>query len=505
MSAKTPNTKTQSQKTVSAAPSTPTFSFLSRPDVFFAKAEGTPVPVHVVPEKKFESWLKKQPAEIAAILGAQGWAAKPNTAACALLSDGTLAGVYVGTGDKLSLYTLSHAVETIRRNLAASKLKDLCFALIPDELKHDGDIEKACIGWALACYRFDAYKKADKDCLRLVWPKGVDKARVDATVQSVCLIRNLINLPANALGPSELADAAATIGKHFAAETKIVSDQTILAKEFPLIHAVGHGSERPPRLIDLTWGNPRNPKVTLVGKGVCFDTGGYDLKPSSAMLMMKKDMGGAAMALGLAWMVIALKLPVRLRVLIPAVENSVSGRAYRPMDILPSRKGLTVEIGNTDAEGRLVMADCLTLACEESPDLLIDFSTLTGAARVALGYDIPALFSNEDSLASGLQKIGMGCEDPLWHMPLWEGYKADLSSPNADLTNSGHNPAGSITAALFLEKFVDSKTPWIHLDHYAWEQAGRPGRSKGGADTGMRAVFALLESKYRKSGAKKKA
>jgi len=234
----------------------------------------------------------------------------------------------------------------------------------------------------------------------------------------------------------------------------------------------------------------------LVGKGVCFDTGGYDLKPSSAMLLMKKDMGGAAMALGVAYMIMALNIPVRLRVLIPAVENSVSGRAYRPSDILHSRQGLTVEIGNTDAEGRLVMADCLTLASEENPDLLIDFSTLTGAARTALGFEIPAMYSNNDTLAQELQKLSMAVEDPLWQMPLWDGYKNDIVSPNADLTNSGNNPAGSITAALFLQNFVGQNIDWIHLDHYAWEASGKPGRPRGGADTGLRAILSLVETRY---------
>jgi leucyl aminopeptidase len=499
---KTNSGKSKSEpKTKTKTKTPPSPSFLNFPDVLPPKADGNVIPVHVVEAKKFESWAKKQPANVVSILEAQGWTAKANSVSVVIPADEFPAGVYVGCGEELSLYTLSHAVDAVRRSFSSTILKKYCFALEPSEFHHPGDMEKACIGWALACYRFDAFKKSESVCPRLVLPKGIDKTRVEAMIRSISLIRNLINLPANALGPSQLADAAIATGENFGAKVKVVSDQSVLAKDYPLIHAVGHGSDRPPRLVDLTWGNPRDPKVTLVGKGVCFDTGGYDLKPSSAMLMMKKDMGGAAMALGLAWMVMSLKIPVRLRVLIPAVENSVSGRAFRPMDIFPSRKGLTVEIGNTDAEGRLVMADCLTLACEENPDLLIDFSTLTGAARVALGYDIPAMFSNDVALASSLQKLSMECEDPLWQLPLWDGYKSDLTSPNADLTNSGHNPAGSITAALFLEKFVEPGTKWIHIDHYAWEASGKPGRPKGGADTGMRAVLALLESKYRKKKA----
>ena len=300
------------------------------------------------------------------------------------------------------------------------------------------------------------------------------------------------------MGPEELAAAAKTIATAKQATIKIIEDKQLLTQNFPLVYGVGDSSLRRPRVIDITWGKATDPKVTLVGKGVCFDTGGLDIKPSAGMLNMKKDMGGAAMVLAVLWLVTSLKLPIRLRVIIPAVENSVSPQAFRPMDILPSRKGLSVEIGNTDAEGRLILADCLTWACEEKPDLLIDFATLTGHIRTALGMDIPAIFSNNDGIAQQLQGIAMSTEDPMWQMPLYQPYKPDIMSPVADINNAGNNQAGGITAALFLESFIDKTTNWIHLDLSAWEIAGRPGRPRGGTDMGVRAVLELLEQRYKK-------
>lgn len=469
------------------------FSVFQSPQVLVQKSKGKTVPVYLIYEKDFNDWLSSQTEAAQSSLLAQGFKGGANNVTLTY-SSGKIEAVYVGLGKRIGLYSFAYAVDQIMKS-STEELYNTEFEIQKNDLSKS-DLEKLCIGWSLAAYKFDRYKSNTKKFPRLILPKNANKARIESFVQSISLIRNLINTPANDMGPDELADAAGQLASFQKANIKFVEDRKLLDQNFPLIHAVGHGSERRPRLIDITWGNGKHPKLTIVGKGVCFDTGGLDIKPSAAMLMMKKDMGGSAMALGLAWMIISQNLPVRLRVLIPAVENSISGIAFRPGDVFPSRKGLSVEIGNTDAEGRLVMADCLTLACEENPDLLIDFSTLTGAARTALGFDIPAMFSNNDEIASELQKISLDVEDPLWQLPLWAPYKADITSSIADLNNAGNNPAGSITAALFLENFISDNTDWVHIDHYAWEASGKPGRPRGGADTGMRAVFAYLEKRY---------
>lgn len=463
------------------------FDLLSLPHVVIeASAKTKSLPLHFIETTDLTAWSKKQSAAVQNQLDAQGFKARANQVALTYDNTGKIDGVVIGYSKKIGLYTVAPALD---------KIGTATYHIANTDLTDD-DVNNIITGWFLTCYRFNAFKTMPTDFPTLVMPKGTDDLRSKSMAHAIYLVRNLINLPPNALGPQALADAALMIAKTFGAKARVIEDQALLTENFPMIYAVGDGSERRPRLIDFTWGSAKDPKLTLVGKGVVFDTGGYDLKPSAAMLLMKKDMGGAAMALGVAYMIMALDLPVRLRVLIPAVENSVSGRAYRPSDILHSRQGLTVEIGNTDAEGRLVMADCLTLASEEKPDLLIDFSTLTGAARTALGFEIPAMYSNNDTLAQDLQKLSMQAEDPLWQMPLWDGYRNDVVSPNADLTNSGNNPAGSITAALFLQNFVGANIDWIHLDHYAWEASGKPGRPRGGADTGLRAILSLVESRY---------
>lgn len=463
------------------------FDLLSLPDVVIeGTAKTKSIPLYFIETNDLSAWAKKQSASVQNQLDAQGFKARANQVALSYDNNGKIDGVVVGYSKKISLYSVCPALD---------KIGNGTFHIATNGLT-DEDLNNIVTGWLLACYRFTAFKSASTDFPTLVAPEGADDLRSKSMAQAIYLVRNLINLPPNALGPQALADAAVMVAKTFGAKSRVIEDQDLLTENFPMIYAVGDGSERRPRLIDFTWGNAKDPKLTLVGKGVVFDTGGYDLKPSSAMLLMKKDMGGAAMALGVAYMIMALELPVRLRVLIPAVENSVSGRAFRPSDILHTRKGLTVEVGNTDAEGRLVLGDCLTLASEENPDLLIDFSTLTGAARVALGFEIPAMFSNNDTLAQDLQTLSMQVEDPLWQMPLWDGYKGDITSPVADLNNNSSNPAGSITAALFLQHFVGEGIDWIHLDHYAWEASGKPGRPRGGADTGLRAILALVEKKY---------
>lgn len=462
------------------------FDLLSLPDVLCPATTKRSVPIHLVETSKFSAWIKEQSSTTQNQLSAQNFSGKAGSVAQSYDNKGQQQAIYIGYKDKIGLYSICPAVDKIgtgKFHIATTGIKQI-------------DINNIVTGWLLACYQFTAFIKSTKSFPQLVIPKNADEHRATSLAQSIYLVRNLINLPPNALGPQALADAVVMVAKLFKAKSRVIEDKELLTENFPMIYAVGDGSERRPRLIDFTWGNAKHPKITLVGKGVCFDTGGYDLKPSSAMLLMKKDMGGAAMALGTAYMIMALGLPVRLRVLIPAVENSVSGRAYRPSDILLSRKGLTVEVGNTDAEGRLVLADCLTLASEENPDLLIDFSTLTGAGRVATGYEVAPMYANDETIAKELQKLSMEVEDPLWHMPLWDGYKADITSPNADLTNNSNNPAGSITAALFLQHFVGENIKWIHLDHYAWEATGKAGRPKGGADTGLRAVLALLEKKF---------
>jgi leucyl aminopeptidase len=356
---------------------------------------------------------------------------------------------------------------------------------------------RAALGWALAAYSFSNYRKTPPRFAAFLWPKGADEAAVLRTTRGVFLARDLINTPASEMGPAELAEAARKVArKHRAALDVIVGDR-LLRRNYPLIHAVGRASARAPRLIDLRWGSKSAPKLTLVGKGVCFDSGGLDLKPASGMLMMKKDMGGAATMLGLAAMIMDAGLKVRLRLLIPAVENSVSGNAMRPLDVVRSRKGLTVEIGNTDAEGRLILADALADADAEHPAMIVDCATLTGAARVALGPELPALYGNDDAIVRRIVAHGAAESDPLWHMPLWKPYRRMLDSKIADINNVSESGfAGSVTAALFLEEFVSASTPWVHIDSYGWNAKSRPGRPEGGEGLAMRALFAALAEHF---------
>jgi len=359
------------------------------------------------------------------------------------------------------------------------------------------DARLSALAFALGSYRFTRYRAGDKPAARLVPPDGVDAAALTRIADAVTLARDLINTPANDMGPEELALAAAQLAEQFGATVRCTIGDDLKRDNFPLIHAVGQASPRAPRLIDLTWGDAAHPKITLVGKGVCFDTGGLDLKPSSAMLIMKKDMGGAANILALARMVMDAKLPVRLRVLIPAVENAVAGNAFRPLDIFPSHKGLTVEVGNTDAEGRLVLADALALACEDNPDLVIDLGTLTGAARVALGPDLPPFYTRDDRLAADLAACAARENDPLWRLPLWAPYDTWLDSKVADLNNAPAGGfAGSITCALFLQRFVEPTTPWLHVDIYGWTPTAKPARPEGGECQAARAIFSLLCDRY---------
>jgi leucyl aminopeptidase len=358
------------------------------------------------------------------------------------------------------------------------------------------DARLAALAIALGSYRFSRYRKAEKRHVQLDLPQSVDRWELDCIVEAVTMTRDLINTPANDMGPAELEEAARALAARHGASVRAVVGDDLLAENFPLIHAVGRAAVRAPRLIDLQWGEADHPRVTLVGKGVCFDSGGLDIKPDASMLNMKKDMGGAATALALAHMIMARNLKVRLRVLIPAVENSISGDAFRPRDIYKSRKGITVEIGNTDAEGRLILADALALADEDKPALIADFATLTGAARVALGPDVPAFFTDDDKLADELMHCAASENDPLWRLPLWRPYERMLESKVADINTAGSGgQAGAITAALFMRRFVTAAS-WVHFDLFAWTPSAKPGRPEGGECQVARALHALLAARY---------
>jgi leucyl aminopeptidase len=354
------------------------------------------------------------------------------------------------------------------------------------------------LAWALGQYQYDRYlPAAARSPRRLQWPDGTDRGKVLAHVAADTLTRDLINTPAEDMGPDALEAAARAVAAEHAADIAVTTGDDLLTAGFPAIHAVGRASSCPPRLLDLRWGDPGHRRLTLVGKGVCFDSGGLNLKPAAGMRLMKKDMGGAAHVLGLASLVMAARLPVRLRVLVPAVENSVSGNAYRPGDVVQTRAGLTVEIGNTDAEGRMVLCDALSLACEEEPDLVIDMATLTGAARVALGPDLPALFAQPGQLARAVERFGEAEQDPLWPMPLWAPYAGDLKSPVADLNNiAGNAFAGAIYGGLFLGRFVPDEIEWMHVDVFSWNPRARTGRPEGGAAQGLRAFAAFLRDRF---------
>lgn len=356
--------------------------------------------------------------------------------------------------------------------------------------------QSAVLGWLLGAYRFTRYRAVTAPQARLVLPEGVDGDEVVRIADAVTFGRDLINTPANDLTPETLAEAAGALAQRFGAQCQVTVGDDLLEAGFPMVHAVGRASAVAPRLIDITAGDENWPKVTIVGKGVTFDTGGLDIKPSSSMLLMKKDMGGAAAALALASMLLAARVKIRLRVLVPAVENAISGAAFRPGDVLPSRKGLTVEIGNTDAEGRLVLADALALACEDEPELVIDYATLTGAARVALGPDLPPFYTEDDALAADIARHGTAVHDPVWRLPLWKPYDDMFKSKIADVNHvSSGGFAGSVTAALFLRRFTKG-VPHVHFDIFGWTPSAKPGRPEGGEVQGARLVYAWLKERY---------
>jgi leucyl aminopeptidase len=432
------------------------------------------VPLHMVTAKAAAGFVKKAHAGLPGFAGREG-------ELMPLMRGAKAAGWVLGLGAGDDPFAAAAFAE---------KLPDGLYRLVED----GGEL--AVLAWLLGHYAFTRYKAPRKNSPRLALPKGVDGEEVSRIAEAIFLARDLTNTPANDLGPDDLAAAAKRLAAAHGAKLAVIRG-AVLKRDFPLIEAVGRGSSRPPCLIDLSWGNAKAPRVTLVGKGVCFDSGGLDLKPSAGMLTMKKDMGGAAVALAVAAMVMGAKLRLRLRVLIPAVENSVSGNAFRPGDVFKSRKGLSVEIGNTDAEGRLILADALALADVEKPDLLIDIATLTGAARSATGMELPPFFTDDEALATDLSRHAMALGDPLWRLPLWKGYDFALASRVADLSNNpSYAYAGAITAALFLRRFVTGTRRWLHLDIPAWNDRARPGRPIGGEANGARAIYALLRERY---------
>jgi leucyl aminopeptidase len=456
--------------------------------VFETAPGASAIPITFATKVTWGAVCETLPAQARQFATANGFAAKPGACLTLPAADGGIAHVVFGLEDETSKYRDLFRPGALPGLLPPGVYR---FANAPH------DIRLAALAFALGSYRFTRYRKADRPDVRLVPPDGIDTADIARMAEAVTLARDLINTPSNDMGPEELAQAAKQLAARFGADFSCIVGDDLTRQNFPLIHAVGMASPRAPRLIDFSWGDPAHPKVTLVGKGVCFDTGGLDLKPSSGMLIMKKDMGGAANVLALALMVMDAGLKVRLRVLIPAVENAVAGNAFRPLDIFTSRKGITVEIGNTDAEGRLVLADALALADEEKPDLLIDLGTLTGAARVALGPDLPPFYTNDETLAQDVAVHAKQENDPLWRLPLWPPYDAWLDSKVATINNAPSGGfAGSITCALFLQRFVEAAKSWLHVDIYGWTPSAKPARPEGGECQAARAIYKLLSQRY---------
>ncbi len=451
-----------------------------------ADSDEPSIPVHVTAADDLEATLQRIGPRASAWAAANGYKADCGTVLSVPASDGSVEAVVLGLGD-------GNGREA---DLAAGALAGLKTGVY--HFAEPGDRARlATLAFALGAYRFDRYRDTGQAGARLKLPNSVDTDEIACIARSVFLTRDLVNIPANDLGPAELAEAAHRLADRHSAMFRSVVGEQLLENNLPLIHAVGAASDREPRLIDLVWGLTDAPKVTLVGKGVCFDSGGLNIKPGSSMALMKKDMGGAAQVLGLAAMIMEAELPVHLRVLVPAVENAISGRAFRPGDVFRSRKGPTVEIGNTDAEGRLVLADALALADEDAPELIIDMATLTGAARVALGPDLPPFFTDDDALAADIAAHARAEADPVWRLPLWTPYDALLKSSVADINHiSSGSFAGAITAALFLRRFVEQARSWVHFDVFSWTPKAKPARPEGGEAQAIRGLFQMLKARY---------
>lgn len=441
-----------------------------------------PLPLHVLLPGRFDGWLAAQTPAAQAWVRAQGFTGAPGTLLAIPGADG-MAGAAIGVGDPLDPAAYAHAPFGLPAGdwAVAAPL---------------GADEQAALelGWGMGSYRFTRYRKPARLPARLL--SATPDADAQAVLDAVLRVRDWVNTPTEDMGPQQLEDIARELAAAHGAQLSVTAGDALLEANYPTIHAVGRASHRAPRIIELTWGDQTHPRLALVGKGVCFDTGGLDLKGADGMRNMKKDMGGAAHALALAGLVMARKLPVRLSLLVPAVENAVGPNALRPGEVVVTRAGISVEIDNTDAEGRLILCDALARAGELQPDAILDFATLTGAARVALGPDVPALFANDDTLANAWQSAGDAVRDPVWRMPLWRPYLRYLNSHVADLANAGSRMAGAVTAALYLERFVPPRTPWAHLDTYAWTDTDRPGHPAGGEALGLRAAWAMLKQRY---------
>lgn len=446
--------------------------------------------IHLIDKAGYEDWLKGQSAKVRGVLEAQKF--QPNGYEKAIIPG--------DNGDDWSVVSVVANVNS---------LSSWCLARLAESLPagtyrvEDRELGPAPLGWILGQYKFTRYKKDDKPVGPRVLVSGEPRriAEAVAAAEATYLVRDLVNTPAADMGPAELTTAAEKLAKSHDAKFHVTKGEP-LSEGYPMIHAVGKAADkhRAPRLVEINWGSPKHPRLALVGKGVCFDSGGLDIKPAAGMAIMKKDMGGAAHVLGLAHIIMAMKLPVHLHVVISAVENAISGDAMRPGDVLTSRKGLTVEVNNTDAEGRLVLGDAITKACEDKPELLLDFATLTGAARVALGPDLPPVFANTEGHGAAMMAVGHKNDDPVWHMPLWAGYDDMLKTEIADIDNAPAGGfAGAITAALFLKRFVEEGVEWMHFDTFAWRPAPKPGRPKGGDALGMRAAWQYLKERYAKN------
>lgn len=450
-------------------------------DLFYETRCDNAVPLYLISQLQWEEGIEKLSTIERNCFVSRQFKGKLGDYCVINNANGQVSKAYIGTGDGNQELALAHAVFSL----------PACSYQVQDILSHG-----AAVRWALAQYRFDGYKKQDIQP-RLLVVSEEDLKDILALSQAIFLVRDLVNKPTNDMGPKEMAAVLEQLAKSHGAQFKQWVGDELLKDNFPAIHAVGRASISAPRLLSLTWGDERHPRVTLVGKGVCFDSGGLDIKPSSGMRLMKKDMGGAAHVIGLAQWIMTRRLPIRLRVLVPAVENSIGPDAFRPGDVLTMRNGLTVEVDNTDAEGRLVLADALVKACEDNPELIIDFATLTGAARVAVGIEMAAMFSNNDSLAADLIDASHKMADPLWRLPLFAAYEDLIYSSIADLANSSASPyAGAIVAALFLQHFVTKPIPWVHFDVMAWNVGSKPGRPEGGEAMGLKAVAEYLLRVY---------
>lgn len=448
----------------------------------YTATQSTAIPIHTVNENDYRTWLSEQPTLQQKWLETTGFKVKPGSYCLLPNEQGALVAVVVAQADDL-LWGYADLATRL-------PVGEYYFTQVDDNA-----LFNRALAWGLECYRFAKYKKNETVFARLVLPNSIDSEHLETLVTSIYWLRDLINTPTQDMGPQQLAEVTQQLAMNYNAQYSEVVGDALITANFPAIHAVGRASAQLPRLLELRWGKKTDPKLALIGKGVCFDSGGLDIKTSSAMTLMKKDMGGAAHALALARMIMALGLPLQLQVLIPAVENAISGNAYRPGDVVSTRAGKTVEIGNTDAEGRVILADALSYAVESQPRWIIDFATLTGAARVALGTDVPALFSNDDAMATGIHHMSKTVNDLLWPMPLFQPYNKLIESPIADLNNAGNSPyAGAITAALFLQAFVPASIPWVHIDVMAWNVKARPGRPEGGEAMGLRALFEYLRA-----------